>query len=85
MTLDPFLTPTLTPTLTSTPTLSLTQVSELVRYLSESLPALAIKTGYCDKTRMGTKFANNLNVCADLVQSGTPTLLLDVRAREPIT
>ena len=60
-------------------------MSELVRYLSESLPALAIKTGYCDKTRMGTKFANNLNVCADLVQSGTPTLLLDVRAREPIT
>ena len=56
-----------------------------MRYLSESLPALAIKTGYCDKTRMGTKFANNLNVCADLVQSGTPTLLLDVRAREPIT
>ena len=31
--------------------------------------------GYCDKTKMGTKFANNLDVCAELQPQPEPPFL----------
>ena len=56
-------------------------VNELTRYLSSRLPSLAIKTGFSGKYKLGDPWPGTLAGASDSAQSGTPTLLLDVRQR----
>ena len=58
-------------------------MNTLLRTLSEDLPSLALKTGSSEKRELGNKNASTLEVAADTVQSGTPTLFLDVRPLPP--
>ena len=59
-------------------------LNELTRSLSARLPAIALKTGCSDKAPFGDKGSSTLEIAADVAQSGTPTVFLDVRTRPKI-
>lgn len=56
-------------------------MTELVRYLSSTLPSLALKTGFTNKDNLSSPLSACLKYAADVAQSGTPVLFLDVRRR----
>ncbi|CAE6967746.1 unnamed protein product [Symbiodinium sp. CCMP2456] len=53
--------------------------NELVRFLSSTLPSIALRTGYVDK--FSTTSDKTWQVCLNQVHSGTELLLLDLRPR----
>jgi hypothetical protein len=59
----------------------------LIRYLTSTVPALAIKTGFSCKTELGNSLgqADSMSKAAARAKSGTPVLALDVRPRIPRT
>ena len=59
--------------------------NELTRYLSTVLPSLALKTGFTDKTPVGYVSAASMQLATDSAQSGTPTILIDIRDRPTLT
>ena len=60
-------------------------MNELVRLLSSRLPSLAIKAGFSMKFPISFKVGSCLAPAANAAQSGTPTLLLDVRDRPTLS
>ena len=61
-------------------------MTELMRYLSNRLPSLAVKTGAVTYTVLenASTMASGLGPAMDAALSGTPLLLLDVRNRMPV-
>ena len=60
-------------------------LTELVRSLSSKLPSLALKTGLTDKYPLSSKSESSLCQAADSAQSGTPTVIIDIRERPTLT
>ena len=56
----------------------------LIRYLSNSVPSLAIKTGFSGKYMLGDANDLALGKLSERAQAGTPVLALDVRNRLPL-
>ena len=56
-------------------------IGELVRSLAAKMPSLALKTGCSHKSVIGEPHWASLAAAAEMVQSGVPTLFLDVRKR----
>jgi len=53
----------------------------IVHRLARKYPSIAFKTGFSTKYPIGKKNSASLEVAADMAQSGTPTVFLDLRQR----